>query len=165
MKSFLEFLYEDVSTGTYAGMRPNLPTAEALAEYMNIYNIPNSVPQDKLHTTILYSRKECPDFVPLGRFSPAYIAKPLKLEVWKTRDEKHALVLKLDCPQMIARHNELMTAHGATYDYDSYIPHTTLSYDVGGEFKVEALQMPQFALMFNVEYAEPLNFGWAASLN
>ena len=168
MKSFIEFilaeeLSEAQSKGTYAGMRLDVASADALQKYIEANQIGNATPKEKFHTTLIYSRKECPDYTPLGRISPAYVAKPLKLETWDTRDGKRALVLKLACPQLEARHKEIMNAHNATYDFPEYIPHITLSYDVGPDFSSQKMPLPEFNLVFNNEYYEELNLSWKAS--
>lgn len=156
MLSFKEFIIESSLMGTYSGMRPDLQSKLNLMEYINNNNIPNPVEQDELHTTILYSRINCPNYIPLGKISPAYVASPVALETWSTKDGKNALVLTLDCDELIARHNELMAAHGASYDYAEYKPHLTLSYDVDKDYNIDNLPLPNFNIMFNNEYYEPL---------
>lgn len=160
MISFKEFLLESSSMGTYSGMRLSLQTKELISKFLEDNNIPNAVPDEKLHTTILFSRIHCPEYVPLGKISPAIVAKPVALEVWDTRNGKRALVLRLESEQLIARHKELMSAHNASYDYAEYKPHITLSYDVGSTFKASDFTTPDFNLEFNVEYFEPLNLSW-----
>ena len=60
---------------------------------------------------------------------------PGEFDVWETSPTQGAktrcLILKIDCPELVARHKELMDEHEATYDYPVYQPHITLSYDIG----------------------------------
>ena len=93
-----------------------------------------------MHCTLLYSRKHCPDYKPLGKLNRPLHIQFGGFEIWPTQDKKHALIVRLDAPEMIARHNNLMKEHGATYDYDEYKPHITLSYDVGKDFDISTLK-------------------------
>lgn len=163
MITFKEFLLESSPMGTYSGMRPSLQTNENISKFIEMNNIPNAVPSEKLHTTLLFSRIPCPEYVPLGKISPAIVAKPAALEVWDTKNSKRALVLKLESPELTARHKALMAAHNASYDYAEYKPHITLSYDVGSTFDASNFTTPDFDLEFNVEYYEPLNLSWNSS--
>ena len=41
------------------------------------------------------------------------------------------------------------------HDYDDFIPHVTLTYDVG-DFDWKSLELPKFGLIFANEYVRPL---------
>jgi len=71
-------------------------------------------------------------------------------------------VLTYDCPELIDRHNALMKEHGATFDYDEFKPHVTLSYDVGREFDTKKLPVADIGDINVIdEYSEELNLDWA----
>ena len=75
-------------------------------------------------------------------------------------DNKNILVLLLDAPSLVDRHNQIMNDHKGSYDYPEYIPHVTISYDVK-DFCLDNFDLNYFSdIMFVpiLEYAEPLDF-------
>lgn len=149
--------------GTYAGYHFDNADLKKVRAWAKKHEIPNRVPHEKMHTTLLYSRKHCPDYQPLGTLNPPMKLKFGEFEIWPTQDKKHALIVRLDAPQMIDRHNKLMKEHGATYDYDEYKPHITLSYDVGEDFDKSTLEdikddVPEIKAV--EEYEEELVLDW-----
>lgn len=151
--------------GTYAGYKLSAPSKKYLSDFMKENEIPNALDPDKLHVTLVYSRKHLPDFKPLGNVSIA--AKPEQFVVWKGRDstgskEANCLILLLDCPEAEERHKQIKDEHGATFDYDKYQPHITLSYDIG-DMKIARLKVPTRNIMFVEEYVEDLDLDWAVS--
>ena len=155
--------------GTYAGVRFDTATNKAIHQYMKDNDIPNAIRADKLHITLLYSRKYLPNYKPLGKIEPPMIAKPTEFVVWNTKPENpndkpaRCLVVKLDCPDLVARHNKLMKEYGATYDFDKYEVHVTLSYDIGD---MDIDHLPKLSdtikeLKIVEEYSEDLDLDWA----
>lgn len=155
--------------GTYAGVRFADDTVAAILRYIEAAQLPNSTAADKLHSTLLYSRKFLPDYQPLGEIAPPLAGTPTKLHVWETSPEdpsepkKRCLVLKYKCDDLVNRHLKLMSDHEATYDFDSFEPHVTLSYDIGD---IEIDDLPQFsdyidAINIVEEYGEELDLNWA----
>lgn len=146
--------------GTYAGVRFDTATNKAIHQYLKDNKIPNSPRADKLHSTLLYSRKYLPDYKPAGNVSMT--GAPTKFETWKQTEDptKTCLVLQYDCPTLVARHKALMKEHGATYDHDEYKPHVTFSYDIGD---MDANSLPPFANKLNIvqEYGTDLDLAWA----
>lgn len=150
--------------GTYAGYRFHKDDLKTIREWAKGQGIPNRIPTKKIHCTLLYSRKHCPDYEPAGEINPPKEATIKKgYEVWPTQDGKHALVVCLDAPFMNERHKELMDKHNASFDYDEYKPHITLSYDVGKDFDVDKLgnlcdEVPSLRTV--EEYGEDLVLDW-----
>ena len=152
--------------GTYSGVKPTQETIDQVGKYLKDNKVPTPVKPEKLHITILYSRKYLPNYKPAGKISTPYKCKATDFTVWKTSPEDpnepktNCLIVKLDCPELIKRHKDLMKEHGATFDYDKYEPHITLSYDIG-DLDVSKLPKPNFDLEFDTEYKEDLNLNWA----
>lgn len=169
MKLF-EVLEAAETRGTYAAVKFDDATKDAIVEYLKENEIPNPTPRDKLHCTVLYSRKYCPDYEPQGKIDPPWIGKPVKFEVWesrgKLRDEepKRCLVLKFDCEKLVERHEELMDEHDATYDFPEYKTHITFSYDIGDmdETKLPDIRKYLGEIRIVEEYGEDLDLDWAA---
>lgn len=165
----MEKLAED-TRGTYAAVKFDKDTVDSLQDYIRENQIPNPVAPTKMHTTLLYSRKFCPDYEAQGKISPAWIGEPIGLEVWDTngklRDEptKRCLVLKYKCKDLTERHEFLMDEHDATYDFPDYKPHITLSYDIGSLDEKELPDVSKFLGDIKIveEYGEDLDLDWAS---
>ena len=155
-----EILTEKEQQGTYAGVKFDNATKKAIREFTKQHNIPNVVPRDKLHTTVLYSRKHLPNYKPLGKFEDALEGEFKEFVIWKGQDEGLCLVMLFDCTELVQRHNQLMDEHKATFDYDEYRPHITLSYNVEKDFDVNALDAYSGPINIVEEYHEPLTLDW-----
>ena len=146
--------------GTYAGLKFDNESNKTLIKLVNELGIPNPIDINEIHMTLLYSRKYLPNYKPAGNIDEW--AYPTKFNVFETFDKKRALVLMVDSPFAEKRHNMLMKEHNATYDYPSYLPHVTLSYDIGELNIPEWKNIPE-KLHINVEYYEELNLEWGKS--
>lgn len=160
----LDEVTQQKQKGTYAGAHFDTPTKKALHKYMSDNDIPNALRPDKLHSTILHSKKYLPDYQAKGKYDEALIGKPKELVVWKTSGDDspstRCLVLKYECPKLVKRHEQLMKQHDAQYDFPEYIPHVTLSYDIG-DFDEKKLPLPEFDIVLDNEYQEDLDLNWA----
>lgn len=164
----LRELMEAMSKGTYAGVYFDEDTKAAVKQYIEYNNIPKPVNVDKLHTTLLFSRKYLPDYEPDGIYNNPLVGTPTELVVWETqRDEDkeptNCLVLKYDCAKLVDRHKSLMKEHEATFDYPEFTPHITLSYDIGD---MEIGDMSDITdvikhIIIVEEYSEDLKLDWA----
>lgn len=152
--------------GTYAGLRFTPSTIKNIKKLYKDFNIENSVPEAKLHSTLLFSSKYLPKYSAIGLLKQLIVGKPTKCEVWDTSDDepKQALVLLYDSAEQVTRHKYLMKKHDAVYDYTSYKPHLTLSYDVGKDFDIkeinEFIKDNPFDIEINKEYQEDLDLDW-----
>lgn len=144
--------------GTYVGTVFDKETKKAVKDFMIELDVPNRTPSDRLHSTIIYSRKYVPELKASDAIYPLK-AKGKELHIFKTRDEKNALVIKIDCPELIARHNKIMDEYQTTYDFPEYIPHVTVSYDCG-DFDIKSFKgkLPDFTI--TGEYVEDLQLTW-----
>lgn len=152
--------------GTYAAVEFAPHTVKALHEFYNDHKIPNMIQPNDFHTTLLYSRTHCPNYVPV-RYHKPMVGVPKEHNVWEPKSNKvveteenskssRCLVLKYHCPELYQRHHDLMKEHNATYDYPDFIPHITLSYDIedhSGE------DIPMFDDLIHIieEYSEPIH--------
>jgi hypothetical protein len=165
-------LKETGGEGTYAGVKFSKDTIKAIKQYGKDNQLPNRLPSNKLHSTLLYSRTFCPNYQPLGKLPKPWVGKPTHLELWPSQPDEdgnvsRCLVLRYKCRELEQRHEDLMDAHDATFDFDTYDPHITLSYDVG-ELDLDSL--PDITetldtIEINEEYGETLNLNWANENN
>lgn len=145
--------------GTYYAARMDAKSKNAIMNFAEkILKVPNILEKKKLHTTIIFSRKYAAEAVSSNEIYPI-TSNGKTLAIFPTQDDKRALVMKLDCPELIKRHEELMQEYEFTYDYDEYVPHVTLSYDCG-DFEIEDFdgELPQ--VTFISEYVEDLELLW-----
>lgn len=161
---------ENLPSGTYAAVHFDEQTITKLQQFIKDNNIPNGVAPNKMHCTLLYSTKYLPNYKPLGDINPPLVGTPTKLERWAGQpdgDEKVSmcLVLKFDCPGLNVRHNTLMESHDATFGFDEYITHITLSYDVGDIQVKDLTDINQIVdkISITYEYGDDLDLNWAKS--
>jgi hypothetical protein len=160
----LDDLKKSFTQGTYAGVKFSDDTAEKLRKFAHDYGIPKPLKKEKLHTTLLYSRKYLPNYEAAGKYDQPMIAAFKGWDMFLTRPMKgeatRALVLKLDCVDLWNRWSFLMNEHQATYDFLDYIPHVTLSYDIG-EFDYQRLPVFDDTIEIVEEYMSKLDLDWA----
>lgn len=158
---------QEEKKGTYAGIQFDDDTKDRIMQFIKENKIPNPIARDKLHTTLIYSRKYLPKYEAAGKINPPWVAEPVDFDVWESQADKdgkksRCLVMKIECTECTERHNEIMDEHKATFDYDEYRPHITLSYDIG-DFKTSTL--PKASTIGDLkavkEYKEDLNLNWA----
>lgn len=162
MNNLRDILGEQQERGTYAGVRFSKETKERLRQYGKDNNIPCMLKPEYMHSTLLFSRKYLPEYRAQGEIDPPYKGTPKSLELWPTRDEKNCLVLRYDCQDLVDRHHELMDKHQAMYDFDQFIPHVSLSYDVGN---IDVNKLPPMTdyvdeLEIVEEYKDDLDLDW-----
>jgi hypothetical protein len=154
--------------GTYSGVRFNEDTVNNIRTFIEEEEIPNGVPDNKLHSTILYSRKHCPNYEPRGDLDEPLVGTPTEFDVWQSQPDEdgnksNCLIMKYDCDGLVERHKQLMDEHDATFDYDKFRPHVTLSYDIG-DMNIDNLDPSKIGdLNIVKEYGEDLDMDWARS--
>lgn len=146
--------FEEFSKGLYVGAKFSGITLDAIEDLQKRLKVPNPVPRDKIHTTIVYSRVNVPYKPAVGSFE---IARSGSLEIFEN-DGVRCLVFVLDSDYLQYRHAYAM-ALGATYDYPDYKPHITLSYNVGPLTYRDNIEIP---IILDHEYAEELKLNWAS---
>lgn len=143
--------------GLYVAVKYNQSAIADLMDLIKKYNIPSTLKPEDFHTTLIYSRKYAEiDGLDDDLGDKEIVAYPENLEVFETFDKKRALVIKLDCPYLEDRHKYLMSKYELTYDYPEYIPHITLSYDIGEMILPKNVEFPKF-FRISSEYQEELN--------
>ena len=148
---------KQTSEGIYVAVKYNQSAGDDLLDFIKKYEIPSTLKAEDFHTTLIFSRK-CADIQDLDddMGDSEIVAKPTELHVFETFDKKRALVIKLDCPYLEERHKYLMQKYDLEYDYDEYIQHITLSYDIGEMEVPKDVKFPEF-FRIQAEYKEDLN--------
>lgn len=141
-------IYKEV--GTYVGVKWAESTAEILLDWAKENGVPNLINKNEIHSTLIYSRVGFNHKPSTEDFSFSTIGPNNSTEnrfhVFENKERGHkALVIKIYSQQMIDRHNEIMKNNPkATYDFDEYIPHITLSYHIE-DFDVNKLDYEDFS--------------------
>lgn len=154
MKTFLEVVKPKKDPGVYMSVKFDQTSNDALAGVQKMLKVKNAVSPEKLHSTVVYSRKTV-DVFPMDGLSE--IARLVGFEIWDTKYGK-TVVGNLESDYLHSRFNDAMNM-GATYDYDDYKPHVTLAYD-GGDLSIdEALSRVALPLDLRIvsEHVESLD--------
>jgi hypothetical protein len=152
-----DYLTPQPQEGLYVAAFFSEETNQAISDYLTTNNIPNPVAGASLHTTIVYSKVPVEGYEPQHSLEIPVNTTYSKLEVWETQTGTNCLVWSFFSPYLHIRFEEAMAA-GATYDFDEYKPHITLSYDIG-DFDWRLLPKPTFPIVIAGEYAESLDLG------
>ena len=143
--------------GTYIAVRLTKETKDKIKKFIKDNDIPNPLDTSDLHSTMIYSRKYLPDYECLGKLDKPWKGKAKKFEVFDTEEGKKCLVVVYDCDKIEKRHKEIRKEHGATHDFPEYIPHVSLSYDIG-KFDVDTLNIDDIGDIFiDEEFTEDLD--------
>lgn len=147
--------------GTYIAVKLDKESQEKIVDFIKEHKIPNGVPADKLHATVIYSLDYVSNAKKLVDKDMQFEGRPTKFDSFDG-DTKN-LVLLFECDDLLDRH-EYFKKHGATHTYDEFKPHITLSYDVE-DFNIKNLPKFTEKLTLINEYTQPLDTEWTKKLN
>jgi hypothetical protein len=144
--------------GTYVGLRVLDPANKQLYQHCLDagITIKKSLFDRRLHATLIYSRKYCPNIVPAT--DVIHACSFIGYDIFGQGDER-ILVIKLNAPSVVARHLKLMADHDAEYDHPTFQPHITLTYNFVGD-DVTNLPPIDFEINLGEEYVEDLKLEW-----
>ena len=153
-----------IDAGRYVGVHFDEKTKRLLSDIVKGENIKDPTPADKMHSTIVYSKDNKVDGYDVqGKMDEPIEAEINDFDLFNTSDGK-CLVAKLQSDELRNRHNRAREL-GASYDYDEYIPHVTLSYNANdlGDEDLERLRKKYVGskLYADEEYEEPIERDWS----
>lgn len=153
-----------VDAGRYIGVHFNSETKELLKKIARSEKISAPVPSDSMHSTVVYSRDNpVKDYTVQGPLEEPIESEIDSFDIFQSGEGKNCLVAKLNAPELINRHKKAREL-GASYDYDEYIPHVTLSYDAGDIDSSFLNKLNKkykgYKLYADEEYEEPINTEW-----
>lgn len=155
MITFRDFYNRIFNNGTYIKMTYDNYSRQKLYNWMIESNIPNCVDFTEIHTTLLQTNKEMDSYIPNYKLKGC-VVRPERLEVWHTSWGTYCLVLILDSDELKEHHRNLIKNYKAIHKHKEFIPHITLSYDVGINYNVNNLLLPDFNLVINNEIISSL---------
>lgn len=144
--------------GTYVAVTFSEDTVNKLEQYCEQLPI-NCV--TSFHTTLVMTRKWCPDLLPL-QYAGVY-ADLIGLSIWENHGRLD-LVLLIDCPYLHTRSAFLYTTNTALPIYSHAIPHITLAYGISPDVNLDDLpgiESTVDKIEIIGEYCEELNLSWA----
>lgn len=145
--------------GVYMAAKYDDDTLSVIVDMMERHHIPNPLSSRDIHTTIVYSRVPVPGLQATENIDPPEQATHIGYEVWPSQKDSNCLVMLLDSTFLHSRFAHAVDDLGATYDYDEYKPHITLSYDVPKDFDPSSLPTITTPLNIISEYTEELSTG------
>lgn len=154
--------------GCYIAVKYNPFSVNKIKQIAEKYQVPNIIPLDKFHTTLIYSTKGAENVEVYE--DTEYVVLADKLDIWQSKSGENCLVLKVDCKQLVDRNEELMDKYQFISDYDEYKPHVTLSYDIGDWDMIAEMQSYlnnnkiYNMLLTAGEYQEELKTEWSSTL-
>lgn len=142
--------------GTYAELVPDQDTRQMLVKLIEAMGIANPIDPDKIHTTVIYSKKPCPNAMSFHGAETPYQGRISGLQRWPTQAGPTCLVALVECDEASKLHHHIMDTYGATYDFPEYTPHFTLSYDCGdGEHELPNGEHPVKYANLHVKALDP----------
>lgn len=126
----------------FAAVKFSDSTVSKIFDFCENHNIPNRLERDEFHSSLSCSKRVVENFKRYENLSEE--GYPLEFDIFISRKnafkplDTYCLVLKYQSDYMTDRFHQILRM-GGTHDYDNYIPHITLSYDVGANFKIENL--------------------------
>lgn len=161
--------------GTYSSVKPTKHTQAMLSAWMAENNIPNPIPGDKLHCTIVSSKEE------FGGYDPRQEITVVKPE-WDNPDiygyshigywfqrlgkDNKTIALCFDSPEL---RQQQWCAFDAGAEWNTlpngnlFPLHVSLTYDAPKDFDITKLKPPIFEMVFESEIVEPKVDNWAES--
>ena len=120
--------------GTFVAWMLSPKSAQDVAAWARMIGVPNIVPPDEMHATIMHSADAAvspdehgehplPMPVELGRYNLP------RTEVLGKAGSKGALVTTYDAPRLTARHYFWRDQRGLVHGHEDFVPHVTVSYD------------------------------------
>lgn len=131
---------------------------EDILEWAAAEGIPNLLDPDDLHVTIAFSR-EAVDWDSVG-IAPAELDIPASVSRRvEPLGDKGAVVLKFASSQLQTRWHKVMSA-GASWDFDGFHPHVTLSYRAEG-VNLDRVRPYTGPILLGREVFTPVDENWA----
>ena len=141
-----------------------LLNASEVLDWARSQGFTTTIAPDDLHVTQAYSKRPVNWFA-MGQFGSStgeLIVAPGGPRLIDRLGD-NAVALLFQSPDLQWRHREMRDA-GASWDYPSYLPHVTLSYEAG-EVDLSKVQPYQGRLIFGPERFEAIQSDWQDSLD
>jgi hypothetical protein len=105
-----------------------LLNGKEIVEWAKSQGLPKCLDPDNMHVTVAYSKEKI-DWSEMTDSFDNVRSDGGKREMALFGQNKDAVVLKFECPDLDSRWQEFKDDFGASWDFDGYNPHVTISYD------------------------------------
>ncbi len=147
------FEIEEKAKPLYIGVRFDEDTQNKIMEFIKKEGIKKPISKDDIHLTLIYSKKPVTGYVAPKDIEYTGTFKEFKL----LGDDNDCLVIVLNSEDFVDRQKELMDDLGASFDYDEYTPHITLSYDAKDFDMTKSSFFKDFEFVAIEEYGEDID--------
>jgi phage-related protein (TIGR01555 family) len=148
-------------------VRRNVVNAKEIIAWAKAQGFRTTLQAGDMHVTICYSKAPV-DWLKVGQTYPGGDQKgeltvapggPRIVEIWDTANGKGKVaVLQFASSELCWRHEDIKSA-GASFDFPSYVPHITISYDVDG-VDAEAIVPYRGKIVLGPEIFEEIDESW-----
>ena len=137
-----------------------LLNATELLDWASSQGFASMVPPEELHVTVMYSKRPVNWFKmgEWGSWAGELVVPAGGPRVVETLGSDGAVALIFQSGELQFRHREMRDA-GASWDYPSFLPHVTLTYD-SGDIDLAKVQPYQGRLIFGPEIFEAIASDW-----
>lgn len=150
--------------GWFVGLRLTPESEDKIVQWMKENKIRNPVAKDKLHITLVLDKTRWIDNERNKKYDPPIKIDKKTYELKLLGENKDVLVLGFENRALEYLHLYLRNKHDIQWDWDSYSPHLTLSYD-GGYDSTDGIALPDFDLFIDHEYTTPFDNDWNGDNN
>lgn len=163
IKELYESLIGEHKSGSYVDMRLDDKSKDKIGDLIRDIGLDNPTPRDKLHVTLMYSKKPSSKFYERSEKS---VKVGNKYSLQWFGENKDALVLVLeDADDLHKRHSELK-AYGMEHSWPDYSPHVTLAYKQDSEVGLPDMREYNLgSLRFVDEQINELDLNWKEKLD
>lgn len=150
---------------TYVAVKFSSDTLNNLETLIKTLKIPNPVPRQKLHCTVLSSEEPLANLTALGKFPDPWFSTSINPQLSVTKCKTgNVVVMYFECSEMENRRVELTQQH-CPNKRNYFAPHVSLSYDAK-DFEVKGKNplklVPNLQPLEIVEeYSEPYVENWS----
>lgn len=124
--------------GVFVGLKFSKKTINDINNLCDKFDIPNRISNSDLHTTLLYSKKHIPYYNENSKLDESIIGQIDKCDIWDDNNNK-ILVIKFKSKELTNMHNSLKDKYNVSWDFPTYIPHISVSYDCGNDIELNLI--------------------------
>ena len=146
---------ESNGTGKFVGARLTRDSERDITRWMRDNGLRKKEPRARMHITVIGDKEY--NFP----WNPATFSPPLEIDPSSYKIQKFdhgSIVLSFSVPELEKRHEQAIKDHAIQWDFPTYQPHITLSYDPTSMNNIERLLLPTFPLYVSHEYEQPWSF-------
>jgi 2'-5' RNA ligase len=152
IQTLIEEVFSGKEKGIYIEAKPDGMTLQKIWGHLKATGLP-VMPAQNAHVTIIYSTRAPSSPIKIKDSQITAKIKGFRIFSQGTPNNPYVLVLELDSPDLRKLHQYYMREYNLKYSYPEYIPHMTITYDLGRIFpglkKMSSKQKKTIEQIFN----------------